>query len=268
MSQAEDISGLVEQFWTIFKAPHDPPTKAFLNRCESHAIEANGTSYEYFQTGSGPTILLVHGVHGNLGSMVPVAEKLLEHDYEVVLFDAPAHGEAVGTTTNPVEISELIRRISGTIDDLHAIVAHSLGGLWALAAWSSDWHAKAFISISTPATLWYTVEKFAEFKQMDSDQVQEFVRQIESDLGSELWADYSPSELVKTLDIPGLIIHGTNDELVPSGHAADLHAGWRHSTVELVDGAGHYDIIGSREVREIVPTYLQEVTHRHAGTTS
>jgi pimeloyl-ACP methyl ester carboxylesterase len=260
MSQVADIDDLVQKFWTIAKAPHDPATKAFLDGCESQTIEANGASYEYFRRGSGPTLLLVHGVHSNLGSMVPVAEELLEHDYQVVLFDAPAHGEAVGTETNPVEVRELIRGISDALDDVHAIVAHSLGGLWTLAAWSSDWRAKALVSISSPATLWYLVEKFAQFNNMDNDQVQELARAIEDDLGSGLWADYSPLELVKTLDVPGLIVHGTNDELVPAEHAADLHAGWRESTVELVEGAGHYDIVGTPTVRETVPRYLQEVT--------
>jgi pimeloyl-ACP methyl ester carboxylesterase len=260
MSQVADIDGLVQQFWTIAKAPHDPAAKAFLAQCESCAVEASGASYEYFQRGSGPTVLLVHGVHSNLGSMVAVADELLDHDYEVVLFDAPAHGEAVGTTTNPIEVRELIRAIAGALDDFDAIVAHSLGGLWTISAWDDDWPAKALISISAPATLWYLVEKFAQFNNMDGDRVQEFARAIESDLGSELWADYSPVERVKTLDVPGLIVHGTNDELVPPEHAADLHAGWRDSTVELVEGAGHYDIVGSPKVRELVPTYLEKVT--------
>jgi pimeloyl-ACP methyl ester carboxylesterase len=259
MSQAVDISGLVQQFWTIAKIPHDAGTKAFLDGCESHAVEADGVSYTYFERGEGPTLLLVHGVHSNLGSMVAVAEALLQHGYRVVLFDAPSHGEAVGTTTNPIEVSALIRAVSDELDELDAIVAHSLGGLWTLSAWDGEWRAKALVSISAPATLWFLVEKFAEFNNMDSDQVQEFARAIEDDLGSDLWANFSPTERVKTLDIPGLILHGTSDELVPTEHAAELHAGWRQSTVELVEGAGHYDIPGSPKVLEMVPTYLKKV---------
>jgi pimeloyl-ACP methyl ester carboxylesterase len=260
MSQAVDIGGLVEQWWTIAKAPHDDAAKAFLERCESHAVEANGESYTYFERGSGPTLLLVHGVHSNLGSMVGVAEELLQHGFRVVLFDAPAHGEAVGTTTNPIEVCALIRAISDDFDELDAIVAHSLGGLWTLAAWDDEWRAKALVLISSPATMWFLVEKFAQFNNMDSDQVQEFVAAIESDLGSDLWDNHCPRDRVKSLEIPGLILHGTSDELVPVEHADELHAGWRQSTMELVEGAGHYDIAGSPKVREMVPAYLEKVT--------
>ncbi len=260
MAHAVDIDGLVQQFWTIHKVPHDPRTKAFLDRCESHAIDANGASYAYFRTGSGPTVLLVHGVHSNLASMVGVGEELLKHGHEVVLFDAPAHGEAAGTTTNPIEVCRVIRGIAAELGELHAIVAHSLGGLWTLSAWGDAVRAKALVSISTPSTLWFLVEKFAQFNTMDDDQVREFAARIESDLGSELWADHSPKELVKTLEVPGLIVHGTNDELVPHEHTAELHAGWRQSTVKLVERAGHYDIAGSAEVLDLVPAYLQEVT--------
>lgn len=272
MSQSERISGLLQQFWTIAKAPHDPTTKAFLDRCESHVIEADGngpdgagwpsgaTSYRYFQTGSGPTVLLVHGVHSNLGSMVAVAEELLKHGYRVVLFDAPAHGEASGTTTDPVEVREVIRSIAGRLGDVHAIVAHSLGGLWALSAWSRGVRANVFVSISAPATLWYLVEKFAEFNKMDADEIKELAGQIESRLGGGLWTDHAPLEVVKTIDIPGLIVHGTSDQLVPSEHAGELHSLWRGSRVELIAGADHYGIIGSPQVRELVPTYLQDVS--------
>jgi pimeloyl-ACP methyl ester carboxylesterase len=253
-----DIDGLVQQFWTVAKAPHDDAAKAFLARGESHTVEAGGASYEYFRVGTGPTVLCVHGVHSNLASMVGIAEQLLEHGYEVVLFDAPAHGEAPGTTTNPIEVRGLIRAVVADVGELDAIVTHSLGGLWTLASWSEDWTAKAFVSISSPATLWFLLEKFAQFNSLGGDQVEELGRALESSVGGRLWADFSPVEIVKTLDVPGLIIHGTKDELVPADHAAQLHEGWRGSTVELVDGAGHYDIAAAPRVREMVPAYLEK----------
>lgn len=260
MSQALDTPALVEKFWTVGRAPHDAAAKAFLARCEPGAVEVNGETYAYFTRGTGPTLLLVHGVHSNLGSMVPIAEELLQHGYRVALFDAPAHGEAVGRTTNPIAVCAVIRAVSDQLDELDAIVTHSLGGLWTLSAWDGEWRAKAFVSISSPSNLWFLVEKFAEFNNLDDDQVQELVRAIESDLGSDLWDRFSTRDRVKTLEIPGLILHGTSDELVPVEHASELHAGWRGSTMELVDGAGHFDIPGSPKVREMVPTYLEKVT--------
>jgi pimeloyl-ACP methyl ester carboxylesterase len=259
MSDTEDMHGLVQEFFKITKLPHDPFTKAFLNRCQSHTIKANGKFYKYFQSGSGPTVLHVHGVHSNLGSMVPIAEALLEQHYQVVLFDAPAHGEALGTTADPGEVRELIRGIYDRFPELHAVISHSLGGLWALSAWSHNVRAKTFISISSPSTKTFLVDKFAELNAMEGDMVHELVRQLESRLGKGVWTEYSPSEVVKKINIPGLIIHGETDDYVPVAHAEDLHSCWRRSTVEFVEGAGHFDIVESPEVRKIISTYLEEV---------
>lgn len=258
MSQAKDTHDLVQAFYRIAKRPHDPFTKEFLNRCQSHTIKVDGKFYKYFQRGSGPTVLHVHGVHGNLGSMVGIAEALLEQNYRVVLFDAPAHGEALGTSTDPIEVRGMIRAVCDRLADLHAVICHSLGGLWALTA-RSDIRTKAFISISAPSNKKFLVEKFAEFKKLDSNQVQELVREIEVRFGKGVWSEFSSLEAVRTINVPGLIIHGSSDDYVPPEHAKDLHSNWRQSTLEIVEGVGHFDIINSPAVRKSILTYLREV---------
>jgi pimeloyl-ACP methyl ester carboxylesterase len=225
----------------------------------SHTIKAKGRFYKYCQCGSGPTVLHVHGVHSNLGSMVAIAEAVLDHNYQVVLFDAPAHGEALGTTTDPSEVRDLIRGIYDRFPELHAVICHSLGGLWALSAWNGNVGAKTVISISAPATMRFLVDKGAEVAGMDGDMVQELARQLESHLGKGMWTEYSPSEVVKTIDTPGLIIHGETDDYVPLEHAENLHSCWRQSTVEVIDDAGHFDIVDSPKVRTIISTHLQGV---------
>src|SRR5262245_30452336 len=134
MSPAVETSRLVQEWFRIAKLPHDPATKDFLNRCQSHTIKVAGKPYKYYQGGSGPTVLLVHGIRSNLGSMTAIAGDLVEQNYQVVLFDAPAHGEAPGTTTDPIEVREVIRGISERFTELHAVIGHSLGGLWSLSA--------------------------------------------------------------------------------------------------------------------------------------
>jgi len=258
MSQLNDLDTLVERYWRIFRVPHDETTKDFLGQCQSHTVRANGKPYKYFEQGRGPAVLFVHGLHSNLGSMVPIARSLLELGHRVVLFDAPAHGEALGSSTNPLEARELIRAICAQLGELYAIVGHSLGGLFALSAWNKDVRAKVFVSISTPANQRFLVDKFAEMHTVDADLVQELSEEIEKLLGADVWTEYSPSEIVKTVDVPGLIIHGANDEFVPPKHALELHSHWHGSTLEMLDGAGHFDIVASPTARTIISAYLNE----------
>lgn len=256
MSRTVETSRLVQEWFRIAKLPHDTATTEFLDRCQSHTVKVDGKFYKYYQSGSGPTVLLVHGVRSNLGSMTAIAETLLEQNYQVVLFDAPAHGAAVGSSTDPIEVRGVIHGISEQFPDLYAVIGHSLGGLWSLSAWHLGLRAKTFIVISTPSTMRFLVDKMAEFVPVAEGQLDELAAEIENRLGSAVWTDFSPSEVVKIVDVPGLIIHGANDDYVPPANAEGIHTNWPGSTLELIDDADHFDVVRSRKYeRSSPPTY-------------
>ncbi|AYG84642.1 2-succinyl-6-hydroxy-2,4-cyclohexadiene-1-carboxylate synthase [Streptomyces hundungensis] len=259
MLRTESVDDLVERFYTVVKLPHDPFAKAFLNRCRSRTLKVDGRFYKYFQSGSGPTVLLVHGLNTNLGSMVPIAEDLLAHGYRVVLFDVPPHGEALGTTGDPTEIRALLRALYDGLPDLHAVVCHSMGGLWALTAWQAGPGPRAVVSLSSPVTKAFLVERFAEVNGLDEDRVRELTGAIEGRFGETVWQEYSALRAVRAIDVPGLVIHGTADDHVPPAHAEQLHANWRQSTLELVDGVGHFDIVEAPGVRKIISAFLRSL---------
>jgi pimeloyl-ACP methyl ester carboxylesterase len=258
MSQQEELTGVLQRYFEIIKVPHTEPAKEFLRQCQSYSIKLNDHVYKYYQRGSGPTILLVHGIHSNLGAMVAIAEDLIEEGFKVALFDIPAHGEAVGTTTDPVEVREFIRKIVARLGDIHAVVCHSLGGLWALTAMHNGFPAKKFVSIASPSNKKFIVDKFAQLNQIKNELVEGLVKELENRFGQSMWTEFSPSEIVKTLAMPGLIIHGKNDDFVPPVHAELLQSCWSGAKVEMVEGAGHFEIVGSPKVRRLITAYLQE----------
>lgn len=259
MNHDEEVAGVVQKYFGITRVPHDGFAKEFLKRCQSYSVKLNGSIYKYYRRGSGPTIVLVHGIHSNLGSMVSIAEDLLERGFKVVLFDVPAHGEAAGAETDPVEVREFIRKICNQLGEIHAVICHSLGGLWALSALNNDFRAQAFVSIASPSTNKFLVEKFVQLNQLKNDFADILIKELESRFGETVWVDFSPSEIVKTIGMPGLIIHGKNDDFVPPDHAEQLHSNWAEATVEMVDGVGHFDIVGSPKVRKLITTYLQQL---------
>lgn len=250
---------LARDFWTVQRLPHSPRSVAFLGQCQSFTVKVEGAAYKYYQRGAGPTVLLMHGVHSNLTSMLGIAEELLARGYRVVLFDAPAHGDSPGAMTDPVEISAVIQAVAARFDGFEAIVGHSLGLLWLLVAWNNGVRAKAVVSLSAPATMMFLIDRFAEMHALDDDRVRGLVRSIEGRLGDTVWADLSPTENAKTIGVPCLIAHGAQDDFVPPSHADQLHASWAGSTLEVVDGVGHFDIVKSPDVRERVAQFIQDV---------
>lgn len=259
MSHAEEISNVVQKYFGIIKVPHTEPAKEFLSQCQSYSVKSHGGVYKYFVRGTGPTILMVHGIHSNLGSMVAIAEDLAEQGYKVVLFDVPGHGEAAGSQTDQVQVRELIRKICMQLGEVHAVLGHSLGGLWALAAFNEELRAKTFISIASPSDKKFILDKFVQLHQINNELCQALVQELESRFGDTMWVEFSPSEIVKKLGMPGLIIHGKNDDFVPPIHAEQLHSSWSNAKVEMIDGAGHFDIVGSPKVRNLITTYLREL---------
>lgn len=247
----------MREWFRIAKLPHDPATKEFLNRCQSYTIKVDGKPYKYYQSGSGPTVLLMHGVRSNLGAMTAIASDLLERNYQVVLFDAPAHGEAPGTSTDPIEVRGVIRGVSERFPELHAVIGHSLGGLWSLSAWNLGLRAGRFVMISSPATMRFLVDKFSDFFPVEDGQLDELAREIEGRLGTDVWTVFSPTEVARAVDVPALILHGANDGYVPPENAEMIHAAWPGSAVELIDGADHFDILGSPKARKLISTFLE-----------
>ncbi len=254
----KEIAGTVQKYWGIHKVPHDERTKEFLSQCQSDSVHFNDKDYKYYQQGSGPTVMLIHGLHSNLGSMVGIAKDLIRQGFKIVLFDAPAHGEATGSKTDFLEVRDVIRRIGDKIGEIHAIVCHSLGGVWALAAWNDEFRAKTLISIASPSTHRFLFEKFVGLHQIKDEIADGLANELEGRFGKTMWVEFSPSEIAKTIGIPGLIIHGNNDEFVPPAHAEQLHSNWDSAKVEMIEGAGHFDIVGSPKVRKLITTYLGE----------
>src|SRR6476659_8344873 len=180
MSHDEELAGAVQKYWEIVKVPHDELAKEFLRRCQSYSVRLNDKVYKYYRRGSGPTVVLVHGYNTNLGSMVAIAEDLIEQGFKVVLFDAPAHGEAIGTKTDPLEVREVIRKIGKQLGEIHAVIGYSLGVLWTLAAWNGEFRARTLISIASPASQKFLVEKFIALNRIGNEVAQALVKELES----------------------------------------------------------------------------------------
>lgn len=252
------MAKVMQKYWGIIKIPHDDRTKAFLARCQTGSVELNKHNYKFYQQGNGPTVVLIHGLHSNLGSMVPIAQDLIQQGFKIVLFDAPAHGEAPGVETNPAQIRDVFRKISSQLGEVHALVCHSLGGFWAFCAWGGDFRAKTVVSVAAPATHRFLVEKFVQLGQLNNQIAQGIYKELERQFGDNVWVEFSPSEIVKTIGVPGLIIHGKNDDFVPPAHAGQLQASWGKAKLEMIDDVGHFDVVTSPKVRTLITTYLRE----------
>ncbi|KAA2243762.1 alpha/beta hydrolase [Chitinophaga agrisoli] len=74
-------------------------------------------------------ILLLHGWGGSPFDFRQMITALTAAGYEVITFDAPAHGASQGRKTNLIQWMHIIEQLLQRTGPVHAIIGHSLGGL-------------------------------------------------------------------------------------------------------------------------------------------
>src|SRR3954462_14670421 len=131
---------LAAQLW--FRPPRPKPhpiAREFMRTGARSTLLVRGRPVAVWTWGHGPTVLLVHGWGGYGGQMQALVDPLVRAGYEVVVFDAPAHGESgpsqLGARrTTLFDFGYVIDSIGRDRHDLAGIIAHS-GGCTAVA-WS------------------------------------------------------------------------------------------------------------------------------------
>ncbi|CAL1517046.1 alpha/beta hydrolase [Chitinophaga sp. MM2321] len=78
---------------------------------------------------SGKKILLLHGWGGSPFHFKQLIHSLVSSGYEVISYDAPAHGLSGGQRTNLVQWMHVLEQVIRQEGPLDAIIGHSLGGL-------------------------------------------------------------------------------------------------------------------------------------------
>ena len=83
-----------------------------------------------YQYGEGKKkVLLVHGWSGRGTQLVKIADELVQMGYQIISFDAPAHGKSQGKNTLMPEFIASILEIEKQFGPFEFAIGHSLGGL-------------------------------------------------------------------------------------------------------------------------------------------
>jgi pimeloyl-ACP methyl ester carboxylesterase len=135
--------------WTARKVEkYMPPAGRFL--------DVDGARIHYLDEGTGPILLLVHGLSGQLHNFTHSLLDRLSQDFRVVILDRPGSGYSTRPAGASAAIAAQARIISRFCEELGLdrplVVGHSLGGAIALALAVNHPDQVGGLALVAPAT--------------------------------------------------------------------------------------------------------------------
>jgi pimeloyl-ACP methyl ester carboxylesterase len=246
---------------TLFSFPRrfDRPAReeALLEGGRRFEFVAAGTTHRGFRFGAGPKVLLVHGWQGRGAQLGALVQPLVDAGHEVLLFDAKAHGDTPGRLVDARDFADAIAAIAAREGELHAIVAHSMGGMAAAGARRFGVRAARWVVMGSPLS----PEGAVAFLKRELDLAPEVVSKVERLLADRFearWDRLVEGDLFRDGDAPLLVVHDHDDDEVPFHHAARIAAAWGPAEVHATEGLGHRRILWDPAVVDRVRRFVTE----------
>ncbi|HEY6064027.1 MAG TPA: alpha/beta fold hydrolase [Chitinophagaceae bacterium] len=165
---------------------------------------------------AGKKVLIIHGFESTVVNFDKYIRPLTAKGYEVLAFDAPAHGRSEGKQINAPLYKRTILEINRLYGPIQSYMAHSFGGLAVcLALEETDHAANHRLVLIAPATETSTaIDSFFKFLQLDPAVRPEFEKVIiqKGGVGPE-W--YSIKRAMKHIRAKVLWLHDEEDDTTP-----------------------------------------------------
>lgn len=213
--------------------------------------------------GQGPTVLLMHGWEGRPTQFAALIETLVAAGHTVVSLEGPAHGRSPGNQAHVVLFARALLEAAAELPPLRAVIGHSMGGASVLLALQWGLRAEAAVSIAAPAQLLGVLRGFARHLGLPARARAAFIRQVEQDVGMQVARlDVSGYQL----DLPGLVVHASDDALVPASESQVIHKAWFDSRLLLLEEGGHQRVLADPRLGEAVLELLARSTQNALQT--
>ncbi len=232
------------------------PTSAESVHFKLHKLTINGYRWNHPQQNK---VLILHGFGSAAHKFEHYVSPLIKKGYEVIAFDAPAHGDSEGKTTNAIEYSEMIKKVMDDYGPVKSFIAHSFGGIALSLALENIPHDENMkIVFIAPATETTTAVEgaFTMLKIKDAEVKKEFEKIIVEVSGKQT-AWFSMRRAMHNIRAKVLWIHDEEDDITPWFDAEKVKED-NHPNINFVitKGLGHRKIYHDVAVKNKVIEFL------------
>ena len=230
-----------------------------FEKAEQLKFEIDGFGIHGFRWNAGQSkkCLIVHGFESTSYNFDRYVGQLLKKGYEVLAFDAPAHGKSGGKQITLPLYVETIKSINLKFGPIDAYLAHSFGGLAVSHFVETIRNDHLKLVLIAPATETTTaIDSFFTFLHLDNGIREEFDDLIFQKGGKQA-SEYSIRRAMKQIKGKVLWIHDEEDEMTPLSDALKLKED-HHQHIEfmITTGFGHRRIYRESSVMKKVMEFL------------
>ncbi len=227
-------------FCTIRKGKVLPVQKAFLDAAK-HEVETVGEhqvqSYQW--KGTGDTVLLMHGWESNTYRWRNLIKKLKENNFNIIAFDAPAHGYSSGKRLHVPLYSLSSRHMLDKYRPKY-VVAHSVGGMTILYDHfkNPESTVEKIVTVGSPCEFSQFMDHYQKLLRFNNRVRAAMDKRLKEWLGFH-FHEFSSALFVATNTKKGLLFHDEYDLQVPFAASKRVHEHWKGSQLVATKGLGH-----------------------------
>ncbi|WP_294224107.1 alpha/beta fold hydrolase [uncultured Shimia sp.] len=202
-------------------------------------------------------VLLMHGFGGRVSQLSGFAEALVAAGYEVVGFDAPAHGMSPNNRAALPDFVDALEMFATQEGPFHTVIGHSMGGAALATALRLGMGAQRAVLIAPPV---YPGTYLAQAGRMlgATEKVTGRAQAlIESQYGRAFDEFRTPLN-ASVLTQNALILHDRSDRQVPLAEGQLVAAAWQDAKLEVTEGLGHTRILRDPSTVALVQKFLME----------
>lgn len=242
-------------FCTVRKGHVLPHQKEYLDpyKHEVHTV-ADHTIQTYKWQGEKDTVLLVHGWESNSWRWHKLIEQLSKANYNIIAFDAPAHGNSSGKHLYVPLYAEALDHMLKTYRPKH-IIGHSVGGMTILYNEYKNPNdaVEKIVTIGSPSEFHELMSHYKSLLGFNTKVLTAMDTYIKSRFGFTA-REFSTSKYVKTNTKKGLLFHDKFDQITPYHASEQVHESWVESEFISTEGLGHS--MHQDEVNEKIVAFL------------
>ncbi|MBN2008265.1 alpha/beta hydrolase [candidate division KSB1 bacterium] len=254
---------ILKQFFIPIRYIPTENEQEYLVKAEQFEQVVIDEKIKCWKWGKGPSILFAHGWNGSGIQFSSFITDVVNSGFSLVAFDGPGHGQSEGNRSSYFQMTNSVRALmkSDKLARVAGTIGHSFGAGAIVNALSKE-------NLPVPSVL---IAPALRIKEVLDDTFTQYgiplqlyyniIAEYERKYGYSL-ADDNPTNLLPKLNNPVLIIHDTEDRVIPVSDSIQAESMYDYIELHQTKGLGHKRILADQNVIESAIQFIRENSKR------